>query len=344
MAKFIIDITNYHPELKEAWKWFEELTYRRAYSQVFSDLIERMLSRQTAKFENGQFVSTPFIPRGYSNDEITNLDNIIFSIEKEYAKRVWFRKEKGERQPSHWYDPLGALYETCSSRSQKSVMGQYFTPRHIVQFMAEIALGDLVDKPLFTMNEPACGSGRFGIAAGTYIGSRGIPNYICQNDLDSLCAKMTAINITYNGIVGEITCGDGLDIEGNTFRFDYKICPLLSFFDQKYWNSIRFQMYRTTRKWAEFQYVAIPVTYEQTYISKVNTRTLELMEQRAAIIKEEEKATTIKELKAQVQENLKGTLFEADTSQLDNIRLGKPKPKAKKTVTKKQKTEQPKLF
>jgi len=42
MAKFIIDISNSHPELKDAWKLFEELAYRRAYSQVFSDLIERM--------------------------------------------------------------------------------------------------------------------------------------------------------------------------------------------------------------------------------------------------------------------------------------------------------------
>ena len=344
MAKFIIDISNSHPELKGAWKLFEELAYRRAYSQVFSDLIERMLSRQTVNFENGQLVSKPFIPNDYSKDEITSLDNIILSIEEEYKKRVWFRKAKGERRPSHWYDPLGGLYETCSSRSQKSALGQFFTPRHVVDMMVIMGLGELPDKQFFTMNEPTCGSGRYGIAAGTYIGSQGIPNYICQNDLDSLCAKMTAVNMTYNGIVGEVTCGDGLDIEGNTYRFGYKICPILSFFEPQYWNSIRFRMYRTTRKWAEFQYVAVPVTYEQTYTSKVNARTLELMEERAKSAKEEEKAVAIKELKAQVQENLKGTLFETDTSQLDNIRLGKPQPKIKKTTTKKVKIEQPKLF
>ncbi|MFK7983570.1 MAG: N-6 DNA methylase, partial [Saprospiraceae bacterium] len=274
MAKFIIDISNSHPELKDAWKLFEELVYRRAYSQVFSDLIERMLSRQTAKFENGQFISVSFTPSDYSKGELTILDNIIILLENEYKKRVWFRKEKGDRRPSGWYDPLGSLYEVCSSRSQKSAMGQFFTPRPIIDFMVQINLGDLGDKKFVTMAEPACGSGRFGLAAGTYIGSKGIPSYICQNELKKIRKKMTAINMTYNGIVGEITCSNGLDIEGNTFRFGYKICPILSFFEPEYWNSIRFQMYRTTRKWAEFQYVAIPVTYEQTYISKVNARTL----------------------------------------------------------------------
>jgi len=161
MAKFIIDISNSHPELKDAWKLFEQLAYRRAYSQVFSDLIERMLSRQTVNMEDGQLISKPFTPSDYSEEEITLLDNIILSIEEEYKKRVWFRKEKGDRRPSHWYDPLGSIYEACSSRSQKSALGQYFTPVHIVQFMAEIGLGELPDKQFFTIGEPACGSGRF---------------------------------------------------------------------------------------------------------------------------------------------------------------------------------------
>jgi len=344
MAKFIIDISNSHPELKEAWKGFEQIAYRRAYSQVFSDLIERMLSRQMVKFENGQLVSNPFTPNDYTKEEITFLDNIIQALEKEYEKRVWIYKEKRQRRPSQWYDPLGSLYEACSSRSKKSALGQFFTPRHIVDVMTQMGIGELPGKKFFTMNEPTCGSGRFGIAAGTYIGSQGIPSYICQNDLDSLCAKMTAINMTYNGIVGEVTCSDGLDVEGNTFRFGYKICPVLSFFEPQYWNRIRFQMYRTFRKWAEFQYVAVPIEYEQTYMSKVNAKTLALIEEKNKVRKKAAKEKEIQELKTQVQEKLKGTLFETDTSQLDNIRLGKPQPKTKKATAKKTKIEQPKLF
>jgi len=344
MAKFIIDISNSHPELKDAWKLFEELAYRRAYSQVFSDLIERMLSRQMVKFEEGELISKPFTPKDYTKKEMTILDNIILSVEKEYEKRVWFQKEKDDQRPSGWYDPLGALYETCSSRSQKSALGQFFTPREIVDVMTQINYGELPDKKFFTMCDPACGSGRFGLATGTFMGSQGISNYICQNDLDSICAKMTAINMTYNGIVGEVTCADGLDIEGNTFRFGYKICPVLSFFAPQHWNSIRFQMYKTARKWAEFQYVALPVNYEQTHMSKVNERTLALIEEKNIARKEKAREEDIQAVKAQVQENLKGTLFETDMSQLDNVRLGKPQQKIKKPTTKKTKVEQPKLF
>ena len=150
--------------------------------------------------------------------------------------------------------------------------------------------------------------------------------------------------MTYNGIVGEVTAMNGLDIDGNTFRFGYKICPVLSFFEPQYWNSIRFRMYRMTRKWAEFQYVAMPITYEQTYTSKVNAKTLALIEEKHIARKEKAKEEEIQAVKAQVQESLKGTLFETDTSQLVNIRLGKPQSKPKKPTIKKVKIEQPKLF
>lgn len=347
MAKFIIDICNWHPELKDTWKLFEELTYRRAYSQVFSDLIERMLSRQTVRFEDGQLMSKPFTPMDYSQKELVVLDNIILALEKEYEKRVWFRKKKDERNPNQWYDALGSLYEACASRSQKSAMGQYFTPSHLINMIAQMTFLEIPDKRFFTMNEPACGSGRFGIATATHLGCQGIPSYICQNDLDSLCAKITAINMTLNGIVGEVTSMNGLGLDGDTFRFGYKICPVLSFFEPEYWDVIRFRMYRTTRKWADFQYVAIPVDYEQTYISKVNTRTLELMEEKRLAADKVSKQKEVQILKAKAQENLKGTLFETDTSQLDNIRIETTPTLlkvSKKKTTKKPKIEQAKLF
>ena len=69
-----------------------------------------------------------------------------------------------------------------------------------------------------------------------------------------------------------------------------------------------------------------------------------LIEERNIARKEKAKEEEIQAVKAQVQENLKGTLFETDTSQLDNIRLSKPQQKTKKPIIKKVKIEQPKLF
>jgi type I restriction-modification system DNA methylase subunit len=55
-------------------------------------------------------------------------------------------------------DGLGAAYEVLALRSSKDVkVGQFFTPKHIVQFMVKLANLESSDVIL----DPACGTGRF---------------------------------------------------------------------------------------------------------------------------------------------------------------------------------------
>ena len=55
-------------------------------------------------------------------------------------------------------DGLGAAYEVLASRSSKDVKaGQFFTPKHVVQFMVKLAELESSDIVL----DPACGTGRF---------------------------------------------------------------------------------------------------------------------------------------------------------------------------------------
>jgi type I restriction-modification system DNA methylase subunit len=55
-------------------------------------------------------------------------------------------------------DGLGAAYEVLALRSSKDVkVGQFFTPKHVVQFMVRLAELDPTDVAL----DPACGTGRF---------------------------------------------------------------------------------------------------------------------------------------------------------------------------------------
>jgi type I restriction-modification system DNA methylase subunit len=55
-------------------------------------------------------------------------------------------------------DGLGAAYEVLALRSSKDVkVGQFFTPRQVVQFMVKLA--EL--EPTDTILDPACGTGRF---------------------------------------------------------------------------------------------------------------------------------------------------------------------------------------
>ena len=55
-------------------------------------------------------------------------------------------------------DGLGAAYEVLALRSSKDVkVGQFFTPKHVVQFMVKLAELEPTDVVL----DPACGTGRF---------------------------------------------------------------------------------------------------------------------------------------------------------------------------------------
>jgi type I restriction-modification system DNA methylase subunit len=59
------------------------------------------------------------------------------------------------------HDYLGQLYETFFRYTGGNTIGQYFTPRHIIEFMA-----DIIDiSPRDTILDPACGTGGFLIGA-----------------------------------------------------------------------------------------------------------------------------------------------------------------------------------
>lgn len=59
------------------------------------------------------------------------------------------------------HDYLGQLYETFFRYTGGNTIGQYFTPRHIIEFMADI----LEISPEDTILDPACGTGGFLIGA-----------------------------------------------------------------------------------------------------------------------------------------------------------------------------------
>lgn len=122
-----------------------------------------------------------------------------------------------------WYDGLGTFYEVIKSSSKSSALGQYFTPESLVDCMVQIQLGEDLPKGK-TINDPASGSGRFLIAF--HANAPGNFQYGC--DIDTICAKMTAINMCLSGCVGQAVCGDALQLI-DSFRFGYDINPLLTF-------------------------------------------------------------------------------------------------------------------
>lgn len=81
------------------------------------------------------------------------------------ASKAWeivdILKKLNIRSFLHEHDYLGQLYETFFRYTGGNTIGQYFTPRHIIEFMCEL----LNITPKDTVFDPACGTGGFLIGA-----------------------------------------------------------------------------------------------------------------------------------------------------------------------------------
>ena len=100
--------------------------------------------RDDEEFQKSKLMTTTDYLAEKLNDDFI-LEYVIKPLEKYrfYAKKV---------------DGLGAAYEVLALRSSKDVkVGQFFTPKNVVQFMVKLAELDPKDMVL----DPACGTGRF---------------------------------------------------------------------------------------------------------------------------------------------------------------------------------------
>ena len=88
--------------------------------------------------------------------------------------------------------------------------GQYFTPQHISDFMAQIVSDDIEWSVLDKMpvNDPACGSGRMALWYAKAKGQRNVKAVLM--DLDRRCSLMAYINMVLSSIDCEVYQADSL--------------------------------------------------------------------------------------------------------------------------------------
>ena len=141
-------------------------------------------------------------------------------------------------------DILGPFYERENLGNNR--LGQFFTPTHISDAMAEISIEDeqtlknIINKRGFiSMAEPTCGAGGMILSIAKALQKRNI-NYqqellVETTDISEVCTYMTYIQLSLYGIPATVYCGDSLS---QNFRFKLET-PLLFI---QYWKFRKFYM------------------------------------------------------------------------------------------------------
>ena len=163
---------------------------------IFDDLLTYMI--------HGFTINEPPLPSWkHSQEENAIFWELSLNIMAEYVKA------RHEKKP---IDLFGTAYEELAAIGDKKHFGQFFTPLHICELMAQIC-GN-VEKKGDTVYDPTCGSGRMFLTKFKYD-----PNAICVGgDIDFTCVKMTALNLLLNGIEG---CVYHMDSLKQTYLSDF---------------------------------------------------------------------------------------------------------------------------
>ena len=112
-------------------------------------------------------------------------------------------------------DFLGEVFQGLGLNSHWK--GQFFTPYHMCEFMAEITLGgaeaEIERKGWIGVNDPACGAGALLIGARNVMVKRGLPRtgaLFAAQDIDRTAALMCYIQLALLGCAGCVIIGDSL--------------------------------------------------------------------------------------------------------------------------------------
>ncbi len=139
-------------------------------------------------------------------------------------------------------DILGPFYE--KEHLGNSHIGQFFTPHHISDLMAEMTVGEeetiksQIEKNGFiTMCEPTCGAGGMVLSYVKALAKRHI-NYqqdllVEATDISDVCAYMTYIQLSLYGIPAVVYCG-------NTLTLDMRFKMETPLFYLNYWKFRKF--------------------------------------------------------------------------------------------------------
>lgn len=156
----------------------------------------------------GNFSTTRHVIPHWSYTEVQN--EFFFELMKEYLNLCDTELSRGG-----WYDAWGDLFMELKGNSA-GYRNQFFTPPSLANLASRFTVsGSKSHCNTFgnrvTIGDLTCGSGRMLLAAHwTFYMTGQEQPYLIAEDIDSICCKMTAVNMAIHGCYGEVICHDSL--------------------------------------------------------------------------------------------------------------------------------------
>lgn len=170
------------------------------------------------------FMKVPEMARSCYKELYDKRENEYLEVVKRYDKNVF-----GTYFPQILADLTKLLFESPKDYLRTIFMelnlgkhfnGQFFTPSHICEFMAEITFDENVEKSIAEKGycrvaEPACGSGAMVLGIVQCLKNRGYEQlggklYIEATDIDPLCVSMAFIQLSLLGLSARVFHGNSL--------------------------------------------------------------------------------------------------------------------------------------
>ncbi len=211
---------------------FEKAAYGSHYAKAFDDFLTMCICcfsiNPETKMSNYEEEYLSIIKPYIANNTLKFFPELLASM------IIYMEENKDNLQ---WNDLLGDFFQQEITHGRN---GQFFTPFHVTDFMAQTVKGK--ETKSLNVLDPACGSGRMLLAFGK---QSSIPHNYFGVDIDPLCTKMTAINLFLNGLKGEVICADALFPDNFSLGYRISFFPLGIFKIEKKENSVIWQTSHT---------------------------------------------------------------------------------------------------
>lgn len=140
---------------------------------------------------------------GYSDWRYTPEQNALFGE----MHNAWIRIMDGRLKREVFFDAFARLHPVYSGSWDRKLKGQFMTPPHISQLMAEMAPVD--NTRTGNVMDPAGGSGGLLLASHT----RNPRNFHVSMDVDHTMCLQAVCNFIIHGVVGMVVCINSLTLK-----------------------------------------------------------------------------------------------------------------------------------